>query len=76
MTRSHEFRQRRDGSIDFDFYRTQAAIMRAQAMQDAIKLKSAFNALSALAATVMVVSAPALVLIGALVSSIGITGEH
>jgi hypothetical protein len=31
MMRSHEFRRRPDGSIDFDFYRAHAMVLRRQA---------------------------------------------
>jgi len=40
MIHTHEIRQHRDGSIDFDFYRTQAIAMRAHAMRDAFVLKA------------------------------------
>jgi hypothetical protein len=43
MIQSHEIRRHPDGSIDFDFYRTRATTMRAQAMQDGLKLKVAFR---------------------------------
>jgi hypothetical protein len=43
MTHSHETRRHHDGSIDFDFYRTQAIALRAHAMRDGLKLKAAFR---------------------------------
>jgi hypothetical protein len=43
MIQSHEIRHHRDGSIDFDFYRTKATALRAQAMRDGLKLKTAFR---------------------------------
>lgn len=43
MTQSHEIHRHSDGSIDFDFYRSQAIAMRAYATKDAFKLKATFN---------------------------------
>jgi hypothetical protein len=43
MAHSHDIRHHSDGSIDFDFYRTQATAMRAYAMRDAFKFKAAFR---------------------------------
>ncbi len=43
MTLTHEIHYHRDGSIDFDFYRARAIVMRAHAMRDAFKLKAAFR---------------------------------
>ena len=40
---SHEIRRHSDGSIDFDFYRKQAAAARRQALRDAFKLNATFN---------------------------------
>lgn len=37
MMQSREVRRDKDGSIDFDFYRARAAIMRSQSRQDAFK---------------------------------------
>jgi hypothetical protein len=62
MTRTHAVR-RPDGSIDFDFYRTQAGMLRAQAMRDAFNLRAFLRLIpataAALAATVIAASAPA-----------------
>jgi len=43
MIQSHEIRRHRDGSIDFDFYRAQATVLRSQAMRDGFKLKATFR---------------------------------
>jgi hypothetical protein len=63
MTQSHEYRRNRDGSIDFDFYRTQAVALRAQAMRDGFKLRIAFRfsliTLTLLAGATLFASMPA-----------------
>ena len=38
-----ETRRHRDGSIDFDFYRVQAAAARGEMLRNAFKLKAAFG---------------------------------
>ena len=43
MPRLHDVRYRSDGSIDLDFYRMRATILRAQAMRDAFKPNFAFK---------------------------------
>jgi len=40
---SHDIRRHRDGAIDFDFYRAQAAALRSQAMREAFKFKATFK---------------------------------
>ena len=40
---SHDIRRHRDGTIDFDFYRAQAAALRSQAMREAFKFKVTFK---------------------------------
>jgi len=63
MIQSHEIRRHSDGSIDFDFYRTQATTMRAQALRDAFRLKSTFGftliMLAMIVGIAIVASAPA-----------------
>jgi len=70
MIHSHEIRHHSDGSIDFDFYRTQAATLRGHAMRDAFKfkrdafkLKSAFGftliTLIVIAGATIIATAPA-----------------
>ncbi len=43
MTQLPEVRRRRDGSIDFDYYRAQAMAARGEALRDAFKLKASFG---------------------------------
>jgi hypothetical protein len=43
MTQFPETRRRRDGSIDIDYYRAQAAAARGAALRDAFKLKASFG---------------------------------
>jgi hypothetical protein len=60
---SHEIHYHRDGSIDFDFYRTQATALRAQALRDGLKLRLALRftlvTLTLLVGATLVASAPA-----------------
>ena len=62
MTQSHDIHRHRDGSIDFDSYRAQAAMLRGQAMRDAFKLKATFNftliALAVIIGVTIAASAP------------------
>ena len=39
----HDIRRHGDGTIDFDFYRAQAAALRSQAMREAFKFKATFK---------------------------------
>ena len=43
MTQFPETRRHRDGSIDFDFYRTQAVAARGEMLRNAFKLKATFG---------------------------------
>jgi hypothetical protein len=46
MNPTQSIRRHRDGSIDFDFYRTRATALRGQAIRDSVKLKFACIGLS------------------------------
>jgi hypothetical protein len=46
MDQTQSIRRCRDGSIDFDFYRTRATALRGQAIRDSVVLRSACIGLS------------------------------
>ena len=41
MTQTHDIRRHPDGSIDFDFYRASATVLRGEAMRDNRSLRMA-----------------------------------
>ncbi len=62
MTQFPETHRRRDGSIDFDFYRAQAVAERGEMLRNAFKLKGAFGftliTLTLIVCVTIVASAP------------------
>ena len=64
LTQTHDIRRHPDGSIDFDFYRTNATALRGQAMRDNHTLRMASAGAVVMAGAIgfalVVPSAPAL----------------
>lgn len=59
MSETFSARRRGDGSIDFDFYRAQAAALRGQTIRDAVTLKRAGIGIAILVALPLVLAGTA-----------------